>query len=107
MKRFAAIVDKALGWLGILFFLGCGGRWLSHFGTRWEFGRFGLPRAALLPGTTLYRDGTLPDPINLALIRSGSEEGAMAVMLGIIFILVVWCVREQHRLNLMIERNRR
>lgn len=107
MKRIAAALDKTLRWLGILFFLGCGGRWLSLYGTHWEFGRFGLPRAALLPGTTLYRDGTVPDPINLALIRSGSEESVMAVMLGIILILVVWCVREQHRLNRMIERNRR
>lgn len=106
MTRLAAAVDKTLGWLGILFFLGCGGRWLSHFGTRWEFGRFGLPRAALLPGTTLYRDGMVPDPINLALIRSGSEECVMAIMLGILLILVVWCLRESHRLGRMMEKNR-
>lgn len=110
MKRMTSFVDKALGWMGLLFFLGCGGRWLSLYGTRWEFGRFGLPRAALVPGATLYHDGAVPDPINLALIRSDSEEFAVAVMLGVLLVLLVllaWCVREKYRLDRTIERNRR
>ena len=107
VERIASFVDKALGWLGVLFFLGCGVRWLSFYGTHWEFGRFGLPRAALIPGTTLYRDGTVPDPINLALIRSDSEEFAVAIMLGVLLILVVWCLRESYRLGCMVEKNRR
>ncbi len=106
MEWIASFVGKALGWLGVLFFLGCSVRWLSFYGTHWEFGRFGRPRAALIPGTTLYRDGTVPDPINLALIRSGSEEFAVAVMLGVLLILVVWCLRESYRLGCMMEKNR-
>lgn len=52
---------------------------LGHYGGRWEFGRYGTPRAVLgAPG--MYRDGTSIDPLTASLLRTGREE---EIMLGI------------------------
>lgn len=51
---------------------------MHRYGARWEFSRYGTPRAALgAPG--MYRDGTPVDPLTASLLRTGCEE---EVMLG-------------------------
>jgi hypothetical protein len=68
---------------GPLFFLLLTLNQVRHYGSRWEFGRMGMPV------TIASADGTKIDPLTQTLARSGAEEGAMLGLLLYMGVCIV------------------
>lgn len=63
----------------------CVAGFAAGYGSRWEFGRYGMPRS-ILTAEGLHPDGTEPDPINAALVRADVQEEALLAMLGVLVV---------------------
>lgn len=85
--------EKFFAAVGVLFPLFLLGNYASHYGSRWVFGRFGIPRTLVGPDGWTYADGSPLDPITASLIRSGREEEVMLFLCGGLFVLVLMLVR--------------
>lgn len=77
-----------------LFFFVMLGRHLLHYGKTWAFSPRGIPVSVTSPDGKSYGNGDAIDPINQAIIRSGSEEAAMGCGIGTLGILIAWFVYE-------------
>jgi hypothetical protein len=63
---------------------------ICQYGSRWEFGRLAMPAVLLDASGTAYRDGTMIDPITLAIAQSGKEQEAWIVAVGVVMALLIW-----------------
>ena len=79
-----------------LFLLACV-NYASHYGTRWEFGRYGLPRPLVSADGQTYLDGWPVDPITAAQIRAGVEEEVMLFIAAILVVLATLIARMRLR----------
>jgi hypothetical protein len=66
-------------------FAGIGWMIYTH-GTRWEFGRYGMPRPLVAEDGWHYLDGAEVDGISLSLYRAGRHE---EVMLALVLFMAV------------------
>ena len=106
--------DRFFAHFGWLFILGLMIYHASQFGTRWEFGRYGMPRTLVDASGLAHPDGTPIDSITLMTIRAGIEEEVMLVIcifLAVILTLLVLTVRKgivlRKRLAALREENER
>lgn len=79
--------------IAVLFFLYVAVNGTLQYGTRWEFGRFGMPRTLIAEDGMHHLDGSPINPITLQLARSGYEEAYCLVMTGILVLIGVLYVR--------------
>jgi hypothetical protein len=59
-------------------------------GTKWEFGRYGMPRTLVAADGVSYLDGTEIDEYSLALARSGNEEEVWLAIYAIIGTILAY-----------------
>ena len=69
-----------LGWLLLAFLIV---NFLAGYGTRWQLGRYAMPKSLLAPDGK-HLDGSEPDDVTLALAQRGIEEESYLVALGIL-----------------------
>ncbi len=60
----------------------------SLFGTRWEFGRYFMPRTLVDASGFARPDGTPLDQFTLMMVRSGIEEEAELFMCGVLAVVL-------------------
>jgi len=72
--------DRLFALVGPLFMLGLVAYHASQFGTRWEFGRYFMPRTLVDASGFARPDGTPLDSFTLMMVRSGIEEEAELFM---------------------------
>ena len=71
-----------------LFMLGLVVYHASLFGTRWEFGRYYMPRTLTDVSGFARPDGTPLDAFTLMVVRSGIEEEAELFMCGVLAVVL-------------------
>ena len=71
-----------------LFMLGLVVYHASLFGTRWEFGRYFMPRTLVDASGFARPDGTPLDSFTLMVVRSGIEEEAELFMCGVLAVVL-------------------
>jgi hypothetical protein len=72
---------------------------LSGFGSRWAFGRLGLPEP-IIDARGRYPDGSMVDPVNQALVASGyHQEASWALVLLVVsvFARLAILIRQRNR----------
>lgn len=96
-------LSSKLGWL---LFAGLLVYFLSGYGSRWEFGRCAMPSTLLAADGEHHPDGSEVDAVTLALARSGYEQEAYLLLLGIMVAIwvvggwLIWRRHQQHRARL-------
>lgn len=101
--------DRLFAVVGPLFMLGLLFYQASLFGTRWEFGRYGMPHTLVDASGFARPDGTPLDSLTLMLVRSGIEEEAELLtcgVLAVILTLLVLTVRKGNVLRKQLADNR-
>lgn len=68
--------------LGWALFLSCIVRFVGQYGTRWEFGRYCMPKTVIGPDGLHYLDGVEIPPFVLSLIEADKEEEMLLVLWG-------------------------
>lgn len=88
MKKLKDFGELLIGFAGMSIFAYCIWGNLSHYGTRWECGRWYMPRTLFSPNGRTYADGEWIDPYSVALAKSGWEEEVfLVVTVGVIVVL--------------------
>lgn len=93
-----------IGWAGIGLFMVLLANFLLGYGTRWEFGAWGMPSTLLDETGTRHPDGTPVEDVTLALARSGYEQQAYWAVLLLILCLALWVLYEARRLYRTLKR---
>jgi hypothetical protein len=91
-SRWRKRADVVVAVAGYLLFAGLLVACLRGYGTRWEFGRLGLPREAIGPDGR-YPDGRAADPLLRALATSGWDQELMAGLVLVWIGLMVLVIR--------------
>jgi hypothetical protein len=85
-------IDLILNVAGVALFAGLVINFACRYGTRWEVGRYYLPRSLVAAGGQVYRDGADIDPINQAIIRADREEETILAILSIDAALLAFVI---------------
>ncbi len=84
--------DRLFALVGPLFMLGLVFYHASQFGTRWEFGRYGMPRTLVDASGLARPDGTPLDQFTLMMVQSGTEEETELFMCGFMAVVLTMLV---------------
>ncbi len=77
---------------------------IDSYGSRWELGRFGMPRAMVSSDGQTFADGTPVDPMSGILIRSGLEEEVELAFMIVLLIVLCLLALEVRRGNALRKR---
>src|ERR1700726_3794073 len=78
---------KLMPALGLVLFVGLVVNYLAGYGTRWQLGRYAMPKTLLAADGKTHPDGSECDDVTLALVRRDIEEESYLVALGILLVL--------------------
>ena len=85
--------------VGCALFVYCCASFVGDFGTRWECGRYYMPRTLVAADGHSYPDGKPIPAATLILARSGIEEDVMLGMVTVLGVLLVYLAVEIRSLN--------
>lgn len=101
--------DRIFGLVGPLFMLVLVVYQVSLYGTRWEFGRYFMPRTMVDASGLFHPNGTPLGPFEVMVVQSGIEEELelfMCVLLVVLFTMLALIVRRGNVLRRQLAASR-